>query len=284
MKIRNYSFKNIISNASGTCGYGFEVNNFFDPNLLGCFVGKSLTLKPQQGNKQPRMHFNAHTVYNAIGLQNEGIDHFVNQTSVLLKKIFKDTNYIVSVYANDYADFCTLCEKLTTLDFISGVELNLSCPNVKNNLSLIHDLDLYQQIIRDCKKIIAPKLLFCKLTVNFTEVVALSCLAQKAQADGVVISNTLSSLPLDQDLNFQIANQICGASNHLLKDSVLAACYKTTQATSLPVIACGGINTYQDVLEYQKAGASLVQVGSANFFDIKTMPSIIAKLAAADKQ
>lgn len=278
-KIKNINFKNCILPASGTAGYGLEWNDFFNLEYLGAFVSKSLTREPRCGNKQPRLVFTNNHVYNSIGLENHGLSHFVKYILPEIKKKFIKLNYIVSIFADNTSDFIAMVNELAHDDYISGVELNFSCPNVTNALNEEYDsLRTINDIIFQSQKILKDKILLAKFSLFQDNILKLALTSQKAFANGLVISNTLSGLPMTEDHQYKIANKTCGISGTAIKDYVRLAISSLTKTIKIPIIACGGVTSLDDVLVYLKLGAKGVAIGSSNFFDYFLMQKIIKML------
>ncbi|MHC4830649.1 MAG: dihydroorotate dehydrogenase [Planctomycetota bacterium] len=271
--------QNPVLSASGTFGYGPEIERFFDPGVLGAIVGKSITLQPREGNPSPRMTETAAGMLNAIGLQNPGLVRY--RTEVLPRLLAYGAPVIVNVAAKTVADFCELAARMSETEGIAALELNLSCPNVKEGgLSFSADPLAAEEV---CRRVRAETALpfFAKLTPNTTDIVSVAKACEQGGATGVTAINTLIGMAVDwRKRRPVLANRIGGLSGPAIKPVALRMVNAIAQATSMPILAAGGARTAEDVLDYMVAGASAVQIGTATFVDPLAIPNAIRDLKA----
>lgn len=265
-KIRNVTFANPVWTASGTFGYGDEYADVVDVNRLGAIVTKSLTLLPRQGAPPPRTCETAAGMLNAIGLQNVGLEGFLNDKLPMYETI--GTRIIVSIAAYTIEEFCTIVEALSTADTIHGFELNISCPNTdQGGIFFGVSPDLSFQVVEAVRQL-TDKIIIAKLTPNVSNVGEIAAAVEKAGADGVSLINTLIGMSIDVTTRRPRLGRIKGGlSGPCIKPVALAQVHDVYNAVTIPVIGMGGISSTTDVLEFMIAGATAVQIGTANFTD-----------------
>ena len=268
--------KNPVTVASGTFGYGREFTDFLDLNELGAIITKGTSLKPRDGNKPPRVCETASGMLNSIGLQNPGIEYFANVDLPFLRKF--DTKIIVNACGSTVDEYVELCKILNTLD-IDGVELNLSCPNVKEGcLAFGTTYEGVKNVTSRVRKVL-DKPLIVKLTPNVTDIVQPAKGAEDAGADAISAINTLLGMKIDIIKKMPVlANNTGGLSGPAIKPVAVRCVYQIAQAVNIPVMGLGGIMNAEDALEFMIAGATAVSIGAGNFVEpqvsIKTIKGI----------
>ena len=255
--------KNPVTVASGTFGYGREFSNFFDLSKLGGIITKGTSLKPKSGNKPPRICETASGMLNSIGLQNPGVEFFAENDLPFLKKF--DTAIIVNACGSTTDEYVELCKVLNTLD-IDGVELNLSCPNVKAGcMAFGNTYDGVKEITSKVRKVL-DKPLIIKLTPNVTNIAEIAKAAEDAGADGVSLINTLLGMKIDIYKRRPIlANNTGGLSGPAIKPVAVRMVYQVAQAVNIPILGMGGIVNGEDAIEFMLAGAQAISIGAGNF-------------------
>ena len=266
--------KNPVTVASGTFGYGREYEDLIDLNKLGAIITKGTSLKERPGNKPPRVCEVTGGMLNSIGLQNPGVEHFINNDLEFLRKF--DTKIIVNACGSTIEDYVELCKILNNID-IDGVELNLSCPNVKAGcLAFGTTYDGVKEVTSKVKEVLTSKPLIVKLTPNVTDITMPAKGAKDAGADGVSAINTLLGMKIDIKKRKPIlANNTGGFSGPAVKPVAVRMCYQIAQAVDIPILGLGGIMTGEDAIEFMMAGATAVSIGSGNFYDPETSIEVI---------
>lgn len=256
--------KNPVTVASGTFGYGREFAQYIDLNKLGGIVTKGTSLKPRPGNKAPRVCETASGMLNSIGLQNPGVEHFMEQDLPWLRSF--DTKIIVNACGSSVEEYVELAKVLNTLD-IDAVELNLSCPNVKAGcMAFGTSYEGVKEVTTQVRKELTSKPLIVKLTPNVTDIVSPAKGAEDAGADGVSLINTLLGMKIDIDKRKPVlANNTGGLSGPAVKPVAVRMVYQVAQAVNIPILGLGGIVTGEDVIEFMLAGATAVSIGTGNF-------------------
>ena len=268
--------KNPVTVASGTFGYGREFADFIDLNQLGAIITKGTSLRPRAGNKSPRVCETASGMLNSIGLQNPGIEYFANTDLPFLRKF--ETKIIVNACGSTVEEYVELCKILNTLD-IDAVELNLSCPNVKEGcLAFGTTYEGVKNVTSKVRKIL-DKPLIVKLTPNVTDIVQPAKGAEDAGADAISAINTLLGMKIDINKRKPIlANNTGGLSGPAIKPVAVRCVYQIAQAVSIPVMGLGGIMNGEDAIEFMLAGANAISIGAGNFVEptvaIKTIEQI----------
>ena len=257
--------KNPVTVASGTFGYGREYSDFFELSKLGGIITKGTSLKPRSGNKPPRVCETASGMLNSIGLQNPGVEYFAQNDLPFLRKF--DTAIIVNACGSTIDEYVELCKILNTLD-IDGVELNLSCPNVKAGcMAFGNTYEGVKEITSHVRKVL-DKPLIVKLTPNVTDIASIAKGAEDAGADGVSLINTLLGMKIDINTKRPIlANNTGGLSGPAIKPVAVRMVYQVSQAVNIPILGMGGIINGEDAIEFMLAGASIVSIGAGNFID-----------------
>ena len=269
-------FKNPVIAASGTFGFGKEFNEIYDISVLGGISTKGLTLEPRLGNPTPRIAEGYGVILNAVGLQNPGVEEFVRDDLPFLRS--KDTVVIANVAGRTLDDYAAICARLDGL--VDLIELNISCPNVKcGGMAFGIRPESVKEVTRAAKSALKKTPLIVKLSPNVESIAANALAAQEGGADCLSLINTLTGMVIDIERRRPlIANNTGGVSGAGIRPIAVRMVYEVCQAVSVPVIGMGGITCAEDALEFIIAGASAVQVGTANFTDTLAMPRIIAGL------
>ncbi|MGB9744554.1 MAG: dihydroorotate dehydrogenase [Desulfurella sp.] len=266
VKLNNLIFKNPVMTASGTFGYGIEYNRFFDIGLLGGVIVKGLSLNPRQGNPPPRIIETPCGMLNSIGLQNIGYNKFVSDILPQFDNI--DTNLIVNIYGSEIGEFVELASKLNNYKQISALEVNVSCPNVKaGGATFGKDPEVIFVLVSSIKKV-CEKPIIVKLTPNVTDIALIAQAAQSAKADAVSLINTITGMVIDTKTKKPfLGNKFGGLSGPAIYPVGLRMVYETYEKINIPIIGVGGINSPDIAIQYLLAGASLIQIGTANFVE-----------------
>ena len=259
--------RNPIMSASGTFGYGIEFEDIVTLDKLGGIVCKGLSREPMTGNPPPRLYETAAGMLNAIGLQNIGARAFLDEKLPLLRKV-TTTPIICNVYGYANSEYVDTIRILNEGDGISAYELNVSCPNVKyGGIAFGQDPVLLEQLVADCKSA-TTRPIIVKLSPNVTSIARMAKSAENAGADAISLVNTFLAMAIDPETRRpRISNITAGLSGPCIKPIAVRMVYDATQAVKIPVIGMGGIGTAADVVEFMLAGASAVEVGTANFWD-----------------
>ncbi len=261
--IAGVELKNPVMTASGTFGSGTEYSEFVDLNKLGAVVTKGVANVPWPGNNTPRIAETYGGMINAIGLQNPGIDVFVERDIPFLKQY--DTKIVVNVCGKSVKDYVEVVERLSE-ESVDLLEINISCPNVKEGgIAFGQDPKAVEQITKEVKKY-AKQPVIMKLSPNVTDITVMAKAAQEGGADALSLINTLTGMKIDiHKRTFAVANKTGGLSGPAIKPVAVRMVYQVAQAVNLPIIGMGGIMTGEDAIEFLLAGATAVAVGTANF-------------------
>ena len=265
--------KNPVTVASGTFGYGDEFSEFFDLSKLGGIITKGTSLKPRPGNKPPRVCETASGMINAIGLQNPGIEYAMEHLFPNLRKY--DTAIIVNAIGSSLDEYVELCKILNKAD-IDGVELNLSCPNVKQGcLAFGTTYEGVKEVTSAVRKVL-DKPLIVKLSPNVTDITLTAKGAEDAGADGVSLINTFTAMVIDINKRKPVlGNNTGGLSGPAIKPIAVRMVYQVANAVKIPVMGLGGIMTGEDAIEFMLAGAKTVSVGPGNFYTPDTSIKVV---------
>ncbi len=271
-------FKNPIIPASGTFGFGYEFNDLYDINILGSIALKGTTLEPRYGNPLPRIAECDAGLLNSIGLQNPGIDKVMNEEIPKLSAIYHD-QVIANVGGHSFSDYVQVVEKLNSVKEVFAIELNISCPNVKDGgMAFGVDKTVAATLVREVKKV-AKKPIIVKLSPNVTDIVDMALAVEEAGADAISLINTLVGMRINLKTGEPIlALKKGGYSGPGVFPVALRMVYEVAHAVSIPVIGMGGITNAYQVLEMMYAGACLVMVGSQNLVDPYACEKIIKEL------
>ena len=271
---KGLTLKNPVMTASGTFGYGEEYADFIDLTKLGGILVKGTTLNHREGNPYPRMAETPSGMLNAVGLQNKGIDYFVETIYPRIKDI--DTNIIVNVSGSTIEDYCAVAEKVNALENIPAIELNVSCPNVKQGgMAFGVTTSGIEQVVSAVRKVY-DKHLIVKLSPNVTSIADLALAAEASGADSVSLINTLLGMAIDAEKRRPKLSTVTGGlSGACVKPIALRMVWQVAKAVKIPVVGLGGISSATDAIEFLLAGASAIEIGTANFID----PTITVKVA-----
>ena len=261
-------FKNPVWVASGTFGYGIEAQEIFDVSKLGAVVTKGISLKPRIGNETPRIVETPCGMLNSIGLQNPGVEAFLKEIYPKIEHL--DTHFIANVFGESEEEYVEVCLALENAPKIVAYELNVSCPNVKKGgIVFGHDPVILGNLVESIKKRIKKPLLV-KLSPNVTDIREFARVCIESGADGLVLINTLLGMKIDiRKKKPELATKTGGLSGPAILPIAVRMIYQVYEAFGdrVPIIGVGGISTWEDALEHVMAGASAIQVGTANFFD-----------------
>jgi len=264
--IGDLHFKNPVLTASGTFGYGSEFDDFLDVSRLGGIIVKGTTLEPREGNAYPRMAETPSGMLNSVGLQNKGIDYFEKNIYPVLSKY--NTNVIVNINGSYIDDYVALAERISRLEKIPAIELNVSCPNVKKGgMAFGTDIGTLREVTNAVRAVCSKKLIV-KLSPNVTNIVDLARVVEEEGADSVSLINTLLGMAVDVNrMKPSLSTITGGLSGPAIRPVAIRMVWQVAQAVNIPVIGIGGIVTAGDALEFFLAGASAIQVGTASFID-----------------
>ncbi len=274
VNIGGLSLKNPVMTASGTFGYGEEFKPFIDLNRLGAIIVKGLSLEPSKGNKPPRIAETPGGMLNAIGLENIGIEAFIEKKLPFLKTLSTPT--IVNIYGKSIDEYSGLAERIEEIDGISGIEVNISCPNVKKGGIAfgVNPKSAYKVTKAVREK--TSKTLIVKLSPNVTDISEIAVSAVDAGADSLSLINTITGMSIDINTRrSRLANITGGLSGPAIRPIALRMVWQTAQKVKVPVIGIGGIVSAEDAIEFFIAGATAVQIGTANFVNPKATVEII---------
>ena len=264
--IGDLELKNPVTTASGTFGYGNEYADFIDLNRLGGIFVKGTTLEPREGNDYPRMAETASGMLNAVGLQNKGVDYFVEEIYPTIKHY--DTHVIVNVSGSTVEDYATCAEKLIDLEKIPAIELNISCPNVKEGGMAFGTSAASAARVTQAVRKIYPKTLIVKLSPNVTDIAEIAKAVEAEGADAVSLVNTFLGMAIDVESRKPLLSTVTGGlSGPCIKPIALRMVWQVYHAVNIPIIGIGGISNWKDAVEFILAGATAIQIGTYNFID-----------------
>ncbi len=274
IKIGTLEFRNPVILASGTCGYGTELNDFMDLAQLGGIIVKGTTLEPREGNPYPRMAETASGMLNAVGLQNKGIDYF--EQNIYPHIAGYDTHVMVNVNGNTVEDYVELSSRIDRLDSIPAIELNISCPNVKKGGMIFGTNPASAREVIAAVRKAYSKTLIVKLSPNVTDITEFARISQEEGADAVSLVNTLLGMAIDAGtMRPKLSTVTGGLSGPAIKPVALRMVWQTARAVTIPVIGLGGIMNAEDALEFIMAGATAVQIGTASYIDPRTAATVV---------
>jgi dihydroorotate dehydrogenase (NAD+) catalytic subunit len=271
---RGLVLRNPVMTASGTFGYGEEYMDFVDLSQLGGIIVKGTTLHPREGNPYPRMAETPMGMLNCVGLQNKGVDYFIETIYPRIKNY--KTNVLVNVSGSNIDDYVTAAAKIDALENIPAIELNVSCPNVKQGgMAFGVTCSGIEQVTKAVREVY-HKHLMVKLSPNVTNIAEIALAAEAAGADSVSLINTLLGMAIDAETRKPVLSMVTGGlSGACVKPVALRMVWQVSRAVKIPVIGLGGISSATDAIEFLLAGASAIEIGTANFID----PAISAKVA-----
>jgi dihydroorotate dehydrogenase (NAD+) catalytic subunit len=274
VNIGGITLKNPVMTASGTFGYAREFESLVDLNRLGAIIVKGLSLKPSKGNLPPRIVETSCGMLNAIGLENMGVDTFINEKLPWLQSF--STPVIVNIYGTTVDEYAELAMRINDVDHIAGVEVNISCPNVKaGGVAFGVDKHAAEQVVKAVReKTVKP--LIVKLSPNVTDIVEIAKSAEGAGADSISLINTITGMLIDiHTRKPKLANITGGLSGPAIKPVALRMVWQVARSVKIPVIGIGGIMNAEDALEFLIAGAVAIQVGTANFINPRASMDIL---------
>jgi dihydroorotate dehydrogenase (NAD+) catalytic subunit len=275
VKIHNLELKNPVLTASGTFGYGREFDDFINVNDLGGIIVKATTSKHREGNPYPRMAETPMGMLNAVGLQNKGIEYFVREIYPKLTEY--NTNIIANVSDSTVEGYVSVAKKMNKLDHIAAIELNISCPNVKEGGMAFGTSCPSAMAVTRAVREVYDKTLIVKLSPNVTSIAEIALAVEEAGADAISLINTLLGMAIDSEKRKPVLSTITGGlSGPAIKPIALRMVWQVSKVVKVPVIGIGGIASASDAIEFLLAGASAVQIGTTNFID----PAITVKVIA----
>lgn len=274
VKVGGLDLKNPVLTASGTFGYGLEFADFVDLNRLGGFIVKGTTLHPREGNDYPRMAETPSGMLNCVGLQNKGVDYFCEHIYPQLKDI--DSNVLVNVSGSSPEDYAECAARIDALDHIPGIELNISCPNVKDGgMAFGVTCEGAASVVRAVRQRY-HKTLIVKLSPNVTDIASIAKAVEAEGADSVSLINTLMGMSIDiERRKSRLSIGTGGLSGPCVKPVALRMVWQVARAVNIPVVGLGGIMNAADAIEFLMAGATAIEIGTANFIDPTTTIRVI---------
>ncbi|OJV38735.1 MAG: dihydroorotate dehydrogenase B catalytic subunit [Bacteroidales bacterium 36-12] len=258
--------KNPVMTASGTFGYGLEYSDFFDISRIGGIVVKGTTLRDRQGNDYPRMAETPSGMLNAVGLQNKGVEHFAKNIYPLIKDI--NTSIFVNVSGSTVEEYVETALRVNELDNIPGIELNISCPNVKEGgMAFGTSCPSAALVVKEVRKVYSKELMV-KLSPNVTSITEIAKAVEDEGADSVSLINTLLGMAIDAEKRKPVLSTVTGGlSGPAVKPIALCMVWQVYNSVKIPVVGMGGIMNARDAIEFILAGSSAIQIGTANFID-----------------
>jgi dihydroorotate dehydrogenase (NAD+) catalytic subunit len=274
VSIGKLNFKNPVLTASGTFGYGIEYADFVDLSKIGGIFVKGTTLRHREGNDYPRMAETPSGMLNAVGLQNKGVDYFISDIYPKIKDM--DTHVMVNVSGSTVEDYVACAEKVNELEKIPAIELNISCPNVKQGgMTFGTSCSAAAEVVRAVRKVY-HKTLIVKLSPNVTDITEIARTVEAEGADSISLINTLLGMAIDAEKRKPVLSTVTGGlSGPCVKPIALRMVYQTYKAVKIPIIGLGGICNWKDAIEFILAGAIAVQVGTYNFIDPAASTKIV---------
>ena len=274
VKVGGLDLKNPVMTASGTFGYGLEFADFIDLNRLGGFIVKGTTLHAREGNDYPRMAETPSGMLNCVGLQNKGVDYFCEHIYPQLKDI--DSNVLVNVSGSSPEDYAECAARIDALEGIPGIELNISCPNVKDGgMAFGVTCEGAASVVRAVRKRYS-KTLIVKLSPNVTDIASIAKAVEAEGADSVSLINTLMGMSIDiERRQSRLSIGTGGLSGACVKPVALRMVHQVAHAVNIPVVGLGGIMNATDAIEFLMAGATAIEIGTANFIDPTTTIRVI---------
>jgi len=274
VKLGKLHLKNPVMTASGTFGYGTEYLDFVDMSRIGGIIVKGTTLRERQGNPYPRMAETPSGMLNAVGLQNKGIDYFIDHIYPTVKDF--DTSIFVNVSGSTIEDYIITAEKLNDLPKVPGIELNISCPNVKEGGMAFGTSCLSAAQVVKAVRMVYKNELMVKLSPNVTDIAEIALAVESEGADSISLINTLLGMAINAEQRKPVLSTITGGlSGPAVKPIALRMVWQVAQAVKVPVVGMGGIMNATDAIEFLLAGATAIQIGTANFIDPTVTMSVL---------
>lgn len=273
-KIGGLTLKNPVLTASGTFGYGTEFSEFIDLSRLGGYIIKGTTLNPREGNPYPRMAETPSGMLNCVGLQNKGVHYLKDHIYPNIKDI--DSCLIVNLSGSTVEDYAEAAEIIVTMDKVQAIELNISCPNVKQGgMAFGTTTQGVEQVVSAVRKAY-NKTLIVKLSPNVTSITDMALAAEAAGADSVSLINTLMGMAIDAERRKPLLSMVTGGlSGPCVKPVALRCVWQVAKAVKIPVVGLGGIMNATDAIEFFLAGATAIEIGTANFIDPETTVKVV---------
>jgi dihydroorotate dehydrogenase (NAD+) catalytic subunit len=277
ISIGSLQLRNPVMTASGTFGYAREFESLVDLNCLGAIIVKGISLEPRPGNPPPRIIETACGMLNAIGLENVGVERFITEKLPYLQRL--DSPIIVNILGDSIDDYANLAARLDKVEGIGALEVNISCPNVKKGgVAFGTDASMAAAVTNAIRQVTTLPIIV-KLSPNVTDVTVMARAVENAGADAISLINTLLGMAIDiHSKKPRLANIVGGLSGPAIKPVALRMVWQTAKAVTIPVIGIGGIGTTEDALEFLIAGATAIQVGTANFYQPTATIDIVAGL------
>jgi dihydroorotate dehydrogenase (NAD+) catalytic subunit len=277
IEICGIKMKNPIMVASGTFGYGEEASEFVDLNKLGAIVTKTITLQPREGNPPPRIVETSSGMLNSIGLQNKGIKDFIENRLPFLSKF--SAPVIANIAGDSAKEYAELAKILSKESLIKGIEINISCPNVeKGGMFFCFDPKATEEVVKTVKKETTLPII-AKLSPNVTDIMVIAKAAEDAGADAISLINTVLGMSIDvENRSSRLGTKTGGLSGPAIKPIAVRMVWQAAQVVKIPIIGIGGIMSGNDAIEFFLAGASVVQVGTANFVDTQAPVRIVEEI------
>ena len=275
VKLPGLEMKNPVIPASGTFGFGYEFTRFYDINVLGSIMIKGTTLEPRYGNPLPRIAEGPSGMLNAIGLQNPGVDAVMSHELEELRKCYND-KVIANIGGSCVDDYVETAKRISTHDMVGALELNISCPNVHSGgIQFGTNPQMAADVTRKVKAV-SQKPVYVKLSPNVTDITEIAKAVEAEGADSVSLINTMLGMAIDAEKRKPILSTITGGlSGPCVKPVALRMVWQTYKAVKIPIIGLGGISNWKDAVEFMLAGASAIQIGTANFID----PTVTVKVS-----
>lgn len=274
---RGLTLKNPVLTASGTFGYGEEFTPFIDLDRLGGYIVKGTTLNPREGNDYPRMVETPSGMLNAVGLQNKGVDYFISHIYTKIRR-FK-SRMIVNVSGAGIDDYAEVCRRLAPLEDVAAVEVNISCPNVKQGGMAFGTTTEGAASVTRAVREAFPRHVMVKLSPNVTSVADIARAVEAEGADSVSLINTLMGMAIDVERRRPYLSTVTGGlSGPAVRPVAVRMVWQTAKAVNIPVVGLGGICNGRDALEFIMAGATAVEIGTANFIDPRTTVNVIDEI------
>ncbi|MBD5228740.1 MAG: dihydroorotate dehydrogenase [Bacteroidales bacterium] len=274
VKIGNLKLSNPVLTASGTFGYGEEFSDFIDLNRLGGFIVKGTTLEPRQGNDYPRMVETPSGMLNAVGLQNKGVDYFIENIYPRLTKY--SSEIIVNISGSSIDDYAAVASKLNALPRINAIEVNISCPNVKTGGMAFGTTTAGAASVTKAVRDAFDKTVIVKLSPNVTDITEIARAVESEGADAVSLINTLMGMAIDVERQRPyLSTYTGGLSGAAVRPVAVRMVWQVHKAVKIPIVGLGGIMSGRDALEFILAGATAIEVGTANFINPRTTVEIV---------
>ena len=273
VSIGDMRMKNPVTTASGTFGYGGEYAGFVDLNMLGAVTVKGISLEPRRGNPPPRLYETACGMLNSIGLQNVGLERFIEEKLPYLRRF--DTKVIVNILGGSIDEYCRLASGLDGK--VDAIELNVSCPNVKRGgIIFSSNTHMLRSLIREVRAVVKRSVLIVKLSPNSSDIVQHARISEAEGADAVSMINTIAAMAIDiHTRKPRLSNIIGGLSGPAIKPIGVRMVWEAHRSIGIPIVGMGGIMTAEDAIEYMLAGARAVSVGTANFVNPRATMEIL---------